>query len=85
MLGHADLRGCLGSFAFPVAVIVGEEDYATPVAAAQQLSEAIPGATLTVLPRARHLTPIECPEAIGDQVLALCRRAYLASAQAAAP
>ena len=46
----------------PVAIVVGEEDYATPVAMAQQLHEAIPQSTLTILPRARHLTPIECPD-----------------------
>jgi len=74
MLGDADLRPYLSSFKFPVSVIVGEEDYATPVAAAQQLQDAIPGATLTVLRHARHLTPIECPDQVTAEILALVRR-----------
>ena len=61
MLGEADLRPYLPSLRMPVQVIVGEEDYATPVAHARYLHEAIPGSTLTILPGARHLTPIECP------------------------
>jgi 3-oxoadipate enol-lactonase len=75
MLGDADLRSYLPSLRIPVAVVVGEEDYATPVAMARQLHEAIPGSTLTILPGARHLTPIECPEEIASQLLALFQRA----------
>jgi len=74
MLGDADLRPYLPSLRMPVAVIVGEEDYATPVVMARQLHEAIPGSTLTILPAARHLTPIECPDEIAAQLLALVQR-----------
>jgi 3-oxoadipate enol-lactonase len=74
MLGDADLRPYLPALRMPVAVIVGEEDYATPVAAAQQLHEAIAGSTLRILPAARHLTPIECPEQIAAELLSLLRR-----------
>ena len=66
MLGDADLRPYLPSLRMPVHVIVGEEDYATPVAHARYLHEAIPGSTLTILPGARHLTPVECPGQIAD-------------------
>jgi 3-oxoadipate enol-lactonase len=82
MLGDADLRSYLRSFRMPVAVIVGEQDYATPAVMARQLHEAIPGATLTILPSARHLTPIECPEQIASQLLVLQRA--VGSQQAAA-
>jgi 3-oxoadipate enol-lactonase len=74
MLGDADLRHYLPSLRMPVAVIVGEEDYATPVAMARHLHEAIPGSTLTILPGGRHLTPIECPGEIAAQLLALLQR-----------
>jgi len=70
MLGDADLRPYLPSLRMPVQVIVGEEDYATPVAHARHLHEAIPGSTLTILPGARHLAPIECP----DRIAALLSR-----------
>jgi 3-oxoadipate enol-lactonase len=75
MLGDADLRPHLPSLRMPVAVVVGEEDYATPLVMARQLHEAIPDSTLTILPGARHLTPIECPEEIAAQLLALLQRA----------
>jgi 3-oxoadipate enol-lactonase len=74
MLGDADLRVYLPSLRMPVAVIVGEEDYATPVAMARQLHEAISGSTLTILTGARHLTPVESPEQIAAQLLELLRR-----------
>jgi 3-oxoadipate enol-lactonase len=74
MLGDADLRGALSSYKMPVAIAVGEEDYATPVASAQAMADAIKGATLTVLPNARHLTPIECPQQISDLILGLAAR-----------
>jgi 3-oxoadipate enol-lactonase len=64
MLGQADLRRYLPSFRMPVAILVGEEDYATPVAMAQQLHDSIKHSTLTILPKARHLTAIECPDRI---------------------
>jgi 3-oxoadipate enol-lactonase len=74
MLGDADSRHDLPSFRMPVAVIVGEEDYATPVSSARQLHEALEGSTLTVLPNARHLTPVECPDQIASLLLALGSR-----------
>lgn len=68
MLGDADLREALAGFRFPVEVIAGEEDYATPVESARRLAESIPQASLTILPGARHLTPIECPQAIAAAI-----------------
>jgi 3-oxoadipate enol-lactonase len=74
LLGDADLRTYLPSLRMPVAVVVGEEDYATPVAMAQHLHGALPQSTLKVLPRARHLTPIEHPDAIAAELRALLTR-----------
>ena len=68
LLGDADARKYLPSLRMPVAIVVGEEDYATPVAMAQFLHEQIPHSTLTVLPRARHLTPIEHPDAVASAI-----------------
>ena len=42
---------------------------------ARELHAAIPQSTLTVLPRARHLTPIEFPDQIASQLRALIGRA----------
>ncbi len=75
MLGDADLRGFQSSIRVPVAVVVGEEDYATPVAAAEALQRGISGSTLKIL-KGRHITPIELPGDIADELQALAIRAY---------
>jgi 3-oxoadipate enol-lactonase len=74
MLGDADLRPYLPAFRMPVAVVVGNEDYATPIAAARELHEAISGSTLTIL-EGRHLTPIECSDPIAGILGTLIERA----------
>jgi 3-oxoadipate enol-lactonase len=71
MLGDMDLRPGLGALTMPVAIMVGEEDYATPVAMAQALNAAIPHSSLRVLAGARHLTPIEAPAAIASGLMPL--------------
>jgi 3-oxoadipate enol-lactonase len=68
MLGAADKRGALAGFRMPTAVIVGEEDYATPVAMAEALHRGIAGSTQTILKGARHLTPLERPERIAAEL-----------------
>lgn len=74
MLGDADLRHYQAAMRVPVSVIVGEEDYATRVAMSEQIKQAVPNATLSVLPNVRHLTPIECPAVIADKILELLGR-----------
>lgn len=74
LLGHVDSRAALGTLKMPVAIVVGEEDYATPVAMAQKLHEAISQSTLTVIPGARHLTPIEFPDRIASELRGLLAR-----------
>jgi 3-oxoadipate enol-lactonase len=68
MLGDADLRHYLPSLQMPVTIVVGEEDYATPVAASQKLHEAIKQSTMTILPGGRHLTPVQCPDQIASHL-----------------
>jgi 3-oxoadipate enol-lactonase len=72
MLGAADLRAALPKV--PTAVVVGEEDYATPVAMAEAMHRGIAGSTLTVLKGARHLTPLEAPDAIAGELRTLLER-----------
>ena len=84
MLGNADLRAALPAFGMPVSVIVGQEDYATPVAMAQYLHESIPNSTLRVIPGARHTTPVECPRDIAAALGDLVGKAAAASTPARA-
>jgi 3-oxoadipate enol-lactonase len=68
MLGSFDLRPGLGSLKMPVRIIVGEEDYATPIEMAKVLNEGISGSKLSVLSGRRHLTPLEDPQAIAAEI-----------------
>jgi 3-oxoadipate enol-lactonase len=80
MLGNADLRAALPGFRMPVSVVVGEEDYATPVAMAEYLHQSIANSTLTVIPGARHTTPVECPREIAAFLTDLLGKSVAASA-----
>ena len=80
LLGDVDTRPHLPAFRMPVAIVVGEEDYATPVEMARELHAAIPQSTLTIIPKARHLTPIEFPDQIAAQLRTLVQRAAVPQA-----
>jgi 3-oxoadipate enol-lactonase len=71
MLGAADLRPLLPAVRARTAVLVGEQDAATPPAMARAIADGIAGATLTVIPDAKHLSPIEKPEAIAAAILSV--------------
>ncbi|MDX3904996.1 MAG: alpha/beta fold hydrolase [Pigmentiphaga sp.] len=73
MLGSMDLRAGLAGISAPTHILVGEEDYATPVAMARQLADAIPASRMRVLPHARHLSPLECPDDVAASLLELAR------------
>lgn len=74
LLGDADLRHYAPALNMPAAVIVGEEDYATPVAMAKALHESMPQSSLKVIMSGRHLTPIECPDEIATELWQLLER-----------
>ena len=71
MLGTCNLTAALPRLAMPTRVVVGGEDYATPVAMAEALHRGIAGSTLTVIDNARHLTPLESPDRITAELRAL--------------
>jgi 3-oxoadipate enol-lactonase len=75
MLGRADLRSALPRLKMPTAVVVGEEDYASPPAMAEALNRGIAGSTYKVLSKARHLTPLELSDVIAAELAALMARA----------
>jgi 3-oxoadipate enol-lactonase len=74
MLGACDLRAGMPSIKVPTAIVVGEEDYATPPAMAEAMHAAIAGSTMTVLPGARHLTPLERPDQVAAELEKLMQR-----------
>lgn len=79
MLGAFDLRTRLPDLRVPTAIVVGEEDYATPPAMARELQTGIAGATLQVIPKARHLTFVEHPHVVADALTGLLTRALSTS------
>lgn len=75
LLGAVDVRAVLPTIRVPTTIIVGEDDYATPVSMAQYLHEHIAGSKMQVVTKARHLTPIECPERVALELTSLVQRA----------
>ncbi|WP_137388521.1 alpha/beta fold hydrolase [Rhodoligotrophos defluvii] len=75
MLGACDKRAALAGLDMPVRIVVGEEDYATPIAMAEAMKAQIPHAQLHVIPGARHFTPLEVPDAIAGELQQLLREA----------
>ncbi|GAY11490.1 alpha/beta fold hydrolase [Pseudonocardia sp. N23] len=61
-LGTVSAADGLGSIAAPTFVLVGDEDYATPPAMAEQLAAGIPDSHLEVLTATRHLSLIQRPD-----------------------
>ena len=63
-----DFSGDLHRIKAPTLVIAGEKDVGTPVAMSKAIADAIPGATLAVIPGAAHLSAVENPEAFNKLV-----------------
>ncbi|MEI7785054.1 MAG: alpha/beta fold hydrolase [Betaproteobacteria bacterium] len=72
MLGAFDGRALLAHIRVPTWVLVGEEDYAAPVAMAQLMHEGIVGSQMQVIQGARHLTPLEVPDRVAAALIDLC-------------
>ena len=69
-----DTRARLGSITCPTLVAVGEYDTETPREYAKVLAEGIPGARLTTIEGAGHLSNLERPAAVNDAVRAFWQR-----------
>jgi pimeloyl-ACP methyl ester carboxylesterase len=74
MAERTDSRPILGEIDVPAAVIVGSADTLTPPAMSEAIADAIPGAELTVLDGAGHLSNLEDPDGFKDAVRNLLRR-----------
>jgi len=63
----------------PALVIVGEEDGLTPPIEAEQLAELLPIAQLVRIPGAGHLTPLEQPTRVNEELMVFLSRIAPAS------
>ncbi|HVX42083.1 MAG TPA: alpha/beta hydrolase [Gemmatimonadaceae bacterium] len=70
----SDLAPQLASITAPTAIVWGQQDRVTPLKVGKQLQAAIPGATLDVIPGARHFVPEEAPRQVADVVGRLLAR-----------
>lgn len=64
----------LGDIMAPTSILWGAQDPFLPPSIGERLRDAIPGATLTVLPEQRHFVPEEAPEKVGEVVRELMAR-----------
>lgn len=64
----------LASVTAPTAIIWGQGDRVIPLWVARRLQQAIPRATLDVIPGARHFTPEEAPRQVADVIAGLLAR-----------
>ncbi|MFB8247108.1 alpha/beta fold hydrolase [Streptomyces sp. NPDC055952] len=73
-MADADLSGVLPQIRVPTLLLWGELDARSPVEpVARRFLDAVPQATLVVLPGAGHLSNIEAPEAFNRTVREFCR------------
>lgn len=68
-LATADLSRSTPGLRVPALVLVGELDPSTPIAAAEALQGAIPGAELAVIPGAAHIPMVERPDEVTAAIL----------------
>jgi len=78
--GRADRRDHLSflpTIRIPTLIVVGEEDYFTPLPIAKLMSDRIPGAELAVIPAAGHLPNMEAPETFNETLYAFLNTHHL--------
>jgi pimeloyl-ACP methyl ester carboxylesterase len=63
-----DVEEALGELALPVAVVSGRWDLVVPTSSSETLARSIPGAELTVLPRAGHFVARDDPAALVEVI-----------------
>ena len=64
IMARPDSRPGLSAIACPTLVLVGEQDRGTPPELAQEITAAIAGARLVIVPDCGHLSTIEQPQAV---------------------
>ncbi|MCC4314407.1 alpha/beta fold hydrolase [Streptomyces malaysiensis] len=66
----AGLWPWLPRIAAPTMAVTGERDPGSTPAMSHRLAERIPGGRAVIVPGARHLLPLECPQELADLILA---------------
>jgi pimeloyl-ACP methyl ester carboxylesterase len=69
IMARPDSRPDLQRIACPTLVLAGREDAVTPPERQHEMAASIPDATLVLLPRCGHLSPLERPDSVAHQLL----------------
>lgn len=73
LLARPDRTPLLSAITAPTLVATGEEDEWASPAQHQAIADAIPGATMAVVPGSGHMLPVEAPAALTDLLVGLLR------------
>lgn len=77
LAARMDATPWLPEIKVPTLVVVGEDDALTPPADSHRIAKAVPGAGLSVIPKAGHLSSLENPEAFNEALDAFLSSAKL--------
>ena len=72
LMAEADQRDLLPRIAVPTLLIWGEQDVRSPFFVARQFEQAIPDATLVVIPSCGHVSNLEQPDRFNEVVREFC-------------
>ncbi|MEE9255880.1 MAG: hypothetical protein V3V56_01785, partial [bacterium] len=75
MRERADVSYYAKDFGVPCAAIGGREDVLVPPDVMQDLHESLPDSTIELIEGAGHMTTVEAPDTVSDQLDRLMRRA----------
>jgi pimeloyl-ACP methyl ester carboxylesterase len=73
IMERADSRPGLGNIRCPTLVLVGDGDVLTPPALAAEIAEGIPGARLVTIPASGHISTLEQPRSVTQELVAHLR------------
>ena len=68
IFGRTSVYEQLGQIKTPTLMVVGEDDFPTPLSRAERIANGIPGARLVVIPEAGHLCTVENPTAVNSAI-----------------
>ena len=68
IMARADHRTAMAQWRLPVLVLCGKDDLITPPVLSEELAALIPGAQLTWIEDAGHMTPMEQPVVLADHL-----------------
>lgn len=68
MAARTDTTAALGNIGIPTLLLVGEKDTLTPPSVMKDMHEKIAGSDMVTIPKAGHMSPLENPEAVTQNI-----------------